>query len=68
MLEIYGGYMGKKTGSMQISRRDFLKLSAFTTTAAMGLTGMGGILESTAGQVRECSPRALSTGHSGERD
>ena len=51
MLEIHGGYMGKKTGSLQINRRDFLKLSAFTTTAAMGLTGMGGILESAAGQV-----------------
>ena len=51
MPEIHGGYMGKKTGSLQINRRDFLKLSAFTTTAAMGLTGMGGILESAAGQA-----------------
>ena len=51
MPEIHGGYMGKKRGSLQINRRDFLKLSAFTTTAAMGLTGMGGILESAAGQA-----------------
>ena len=65
MLEIYGGYMGKKTGSIEQSRRDFLKLSAFTTTAAMGLTGMGGILESTAGQVETPSPVYRTLGRTG---
>jgi hypothetical protein len=51
-----GGYMGEKIDSIQIDRRDFLKLSALTTTAAMGLTGMGGVLESAAGQERAFPP------------
>jgi hypothetical protein len=66
MLETHGGYMGKKTGSIQINRRDFLKLSAVTTTAAMGLTGMSGILEGAAGFPPE--PRLSDTRENGAED
>ncbi len=51
--------MGKKTGFPGINRRDFLKLGAFTTTAAMGLTGMGGILENAAGQTGMFPPNPV---------
>ncbi len=48
--------MGKKSGSGGISRRDFLKLSAFTATVATGLTGLGGVLENAAGQAGTFPP------------
>ena len=48
--------MGKKAGSGEVSRRDFLKLSAFSATVAMGLTGVGGILTSASGQAGTFPP------------
>lgn len=48
--------MGKKSGSEGISRRDFLKLSAFTATVATGITGLGGVLESASGQAGTFPP------------
>ena len=48
--------MGRKTGSAEISRRDFLKLGAFTATVAMGVTGAGGVLESVSGQAGKFPP------------
>lgn len=51
--------MAKKNASIEINRRDFLKIGAVTTTAAIGLTGMGGILESAAGQAGVFPPKPV---------
>jgi uncharacterized protein len=51
--------MGKKAGSGEVSRRDFLKLSAFSATVAMGLTGMGGIVTSASGQAGTFPPNPV---------
>lgn len=48
--------MGRKTGPGEISRRDFLKLSAFTATVAMGVTGAGGVLDHASGQAGKFPP------------
>ncbi|MEN6615902.1 MAG: aldo/keto reductase [Syntrophorhabdus sp.] len=51
--------MGKKTSAGNITRRDFIKLGAFTTTAAMGLTGLSGVLDMAAGQSGTFPPQPV---------
>lgn len=46
--------MGRYAGP--INRRDFLKLGAVTTTAAMGITGIGGMLERASAQTPSAFP------------
>ncbi len=48
--------MGKMKYTGPINRRDFLKLGAVTATAAMGITGIGSILESAAAQTGSFFP------------